>query len=216
MTQPLQIGLLLFPGVTALDFIGPAQALATRPNTQLHHAWKDLAPVMSDVGLALTPTTRLDDCPPLDVLVVPGGPGQTALMRDAPLLQWIAKQGRAARCVASACTGSLLLGAAGLLQGRRAASHWAFRELLDHFGAIPDPARVVVDGPIVTGGGVTACLDMAFRLLAELDGREAAEDATLRLEYAPEPPFATGRPEGLPPEQVARVRERLWREAGLA
>jgi cyclohexyl-isocyanide hydratase len=208
--------MLLFPGITALDFIGPAQVLGSRPNTQLHHVWKDLNPVMSDVGLALTPTTTLDDCPSLDLLVLAGGPGQTALMQDGPLLRWIATRGRAARCVASACTGSLLLGAAGLLQGRRAASHWAFRELLVHFGATPDPARVVIDGPVVTGGGVTACMDMAFRLLAELDGQEAAEDATLRLEYAPEPPFATGRPEGLPPEQVARVRERLWREAGMA
>lgn len=212
----LQVGLLLFPGVTALDFVGPAKVLATRSHTQLHHVWKDLAPVMSDVGLALSPTTTLEACPPLDLLVVAGGPGQAALMSDGPLLRWIATRGRAARCVASACTGSLLLGAAGLLQGRRAASHWAFRDLLVHFGATPDPARVVVDGPIVTGGGVTACLDMAFRLLAELDGRETAEDATLRLEYAPEPPFATGRPEGLPAAQVARVREHLWREAGLA
>jgi cyclohexyl-isocyanide hydratase len=211
----LQIGLLLFPGVTALDFIGPAQVLASRPHTQLHHVWKDLHPVMSDVGLALSPTRTLDDCPPLDLLVVPGGPGQAALMNDGPLLRWIANRGRSARWVASACTGSLLLGAAGLLQGRRAASHWAFRELLTHFGATPDAARVVVDGPVITGGGVTACLDMAFQLLAEVDGREAAEDATLRLEYAPEPPFATGRPEGLPDAQVARVRERLWQEAGL-
>ncbi len=216
MTTPLQVGMLLFPGITALDFIGPAQVLGSRPNTQLHHVWKDLNPVMSDVGLALTPTTTLDDCPPLDLLVLAGGPGQTALMQDGPLLRWIATRGRAARCVASACTGSLLLGAAGLLQGRRAASHWAFRDLLVHFGATPDPARVVIDGPVVTGGGVTACMDMAFRLLAELDGQEAAEDATLRLEYAPEPPFATGRPEGLPSAQVARVRERLWREAGMA
>jgi cyclohexyl-isocyanide hydratase len=213
---PLDVGLLLFPGITALDFIGPAQVLASRPNTRLHHVWKTLEPVMSDVGLALTPTTRLADCPPLDVLVVAGGPGQTALMKDGPLLKWIATQGRAARCVASACTGSLLLAAAGLLDGRRAASHWAFRDLLAHFGATPDPARVVVDGPFVTGGGVTACLDMALRLLAELDGDEVAQDATLRLEYAPEPPFATGRPEGLPAAQVARVREALLKEAAMA
>ena len=213
--SPLHIGLLLFPGVTALDFIGPAQVLATRPNTQLHHVWKDTTPVMSDVGLRLTPTTTLADCPPLDVLVVPGGPGQMPLMTDAPLLQWIATQGRGARRVASACSGSLLLGAAGLLQGRRAACHWAFRELLPRFGATPDTARVVVDGPLVTGGGVTACLDMAIRLLAELDGDEVAQDATLRLEYAPEPPFATGRPEGLPEAQVARVRLGLWREVGM-
>ena len=212
----LQVGLLLFPGITALDFIGPAQVLASRANTQLHHVWKDLNPVMSDVGLALSPTTTLDACPALDLLVVAGGPGQVALMNDGPLLRWIAARGRAARCVASACTGSLLLGAAGLLQGRRAACHWAFRDLLAQFGAMPDPARVVVDGAVITGGGVTACLDMAFRLLAELDGREVAEDAILRLEYAPDPPFPTGRPEGLPTAQVARVRERLWREAGLA
>ncbi len=213
---PLQIGLLMFPGVTALDLIGPAQVLASRPNIQLHYVWKDLAPVPSDCGLALLPTTTLADCPPLDVLVVAGGPGQTPLMSDPAVLRWIGARGRQARVVASACTGSLLLGAAGLLQGRRAASHWAFRELLSHFGATPDTARVVVDGPVVTGGGVTACLDMAIRLLAELDGDTMAQDVTLRLEYAPEPPFATGRPEGLPPEQVARVKAALMHAAGLA
>jgi cyclohexyl-isocyanide hydratase len=213
---PLQIGLLMFPGVTALDFVGPAQVLASRPNTQLHYVWKDLSPVPSDCGLGLLPTTTLDDCPPLDVLVLAGGPGQTPLMGDEVVLRWIAARGREARVVASACSGSLLLGAAGLLKGRRAACHWAFRDLLRHFGATPDAARVVVDGPVVTGGGVTACLDMAIRLLAELDGETLAQDVTLRLEYAPEPPFATGRPEGLPAEQVARVRAGLMREAGLA
>lgn len=216
MSAPLQIGLLMFPGVTALDFIGPAQVLAARPDTRLHFAWKDLGPVPSDCGLPLLPTTTLAGCPPLDVLVVAGGPGQVACMQDAEVLGWIAARGRAARVVASACSGSLLLAAAGLLQGRRAASHWAFCDLLPHYGATPDPARVVVDGKFVTGGGVTACLDMALRLLAELDGPAMAEDVTLRLEYAPEPPFPTGRPEGLPPAQVARVRAALMREAGLA
>ena len=216
MSAPLQVGLLMFPGVTALDFIGPAQVLAARPATRLHYVWKDLAPVRSDCGLALLPTTTLADCPALDVLVVAGGPGQVACMQDAAVLGWIAERGRAARVVASACSGSLLLGAAGLLQGRRAASHWAFRDLLRHYGATPDPARVVIDGPVVTGGGVTACLDMALRLLAELDGPTLAEDVTLRLEYAPEPPFPTGRPEGLPAAQVARVKAALMREAGLA
>lgn len=212
----LHVGLPMFPGVTALDFIGPAQVLAARPGTVLHFIGRDLGPVMSDCGLALQPTTTLAGCPALDVLVMPGGPGQVAWMQDREVLAWIAERGRAARVVASACSGSLLLAAAGLLQGRRAASHWAFRDLLPHYGATPDAARVVVDGKFVTGGGVTACLDMALRLLAELDGRAMAEDVTLRLEYAPEPPFPTGRPEGLPPAQVARVRAALMREAGLA
>lgn len=216
MSASLQVGLLMFPGVTALDFVGPAQVLAARPATRLHFIWKDLAPVPTDCGLALLPTTTLAGCPPLDVLVVAGGPGQVACMQDAEVLGWIDAQGRAARVVASACSGSLLLGAAGLLHGRRAASHWAFRDLLGHYGATPDTARVVIDGKFVTGGGVTACLDMALRLLAELDGPTLAEDVTLRLEYAPEPPFPTGRPEGLPGAQVARVRAALMREAGLA
>lgn len=212
----LSVGLPMFPGVTALDFIGPAQVLAARPGAKLHFISRDLNPVPSDCGLALLPTTTLADCPPLDVLVIPGGPGQVAWMQDREVLAWIAARGDAARVVASACSGSLLLAAAGLLKGRRAASHWAFRELLPHYGATPDAARVVIDGKFVTGGGVTACLDMALRLLAELDGQALAEDVTLRLEYAPEPPFPTGRPEGLPAAQVARVRAALMREAGLA
>jgi cyclohexyl-isocyanide hydratase len=209
MSRPLNIGFLLYPYLTQLDLTGPAQVFAAASNTKIHLAWKDLAPVQSDAGIQLIPTTTLDACPSLDVLCVPGGPGQGKWMQDAQVLRWLSSQGQSAAWVTSVCSGSLLLGAAGLLKGYRAASHWNYREYLSKFGAQPDEARVVHDRNRITGGGVTAGIDMALTVLAELRGPQEAKQIQLLLEYAPQPPFDCGRPELAGQELVRLARERL-------
>lgn len=209
MARPLKIAFLLYPHMTQLDLTGPAQVFAAAGDTRLHFVWKDLNPVLSDAQLSLMPTHTFDTCPPCDLLCVPGGPGQQALMQDAAVLAWLRRQGEQALWVTSVCSGSLLLGAAGLLAGYRAASHWNYRQHLPLFGALPDDARVVQDRNRITGGGVTAGIDFALRVVAEIFGNEAAREAQLLLEYAPEPPFAAGRPEQAGPATVDRVRQRL-------
>jgi cyclohexyl-isocyanide hydratase len=209
MTTHLHIGFLLYPQVTPLDLIGPAQVFAAAGGFTSHFIAKDRTPVMSDAGLALLPTATFADCVQLDVLLVPGGPGQPAVMGDAALLRWLARQGAAAGWVMSVCSGSLLLGAAGLLQGYRAACHWAYREHLAHFRALPDPSRVVRDRNRITGGGVTAGIDSALCILAELRGDAVAQEVQLLLEYAPEPPFDCGRPERATPALIAGAKARL-------
>ncbi|HVV85813.1 MAG TPA: DJ-1/PfpI family protein [Kofleriaceae bacterium] len=202
-----QIGFLLFPGLTQLDLTGPYEVLSRLPGGRLHLLWKDTAPVRADSGLALVPTGTLADAPQLDVLVVPGGFGQMALMDDAEVLDFLRRQAAGARHVTSVCTGSLVLGAAGLLRGYRAATHWMYMELLPAYGAIPVDERVVVDRDRITGGGVTAGIDFGLRVLAELAGDAVAQRAQLGLEYDPHPPFACGHPRSAPPEIVAAVRE---------
>jgi cyclohexyl-isocyanide hydratase len=208
--HPLHVGFLVYPHVTQLDLTAPAQAFATLDDVRLHFVWKSRGPVCTDAGFDLVATASFDDCPPLDVLCVPGGAGQARLMQDAEVLGWLARQGEHAAWVTSVCSGSLLLGAAGLLRGRRAASHWNYRHLLAGFGAVPDPARVVRDGNRVTGGGVTAGLDLALHVIAAIRGEPDARMVQLLLEYAPEPPFA-GRPDEADPDTVERVRTRLRR-----
>jgi cyclohexyl-isocyanide hydratase len=210
----LRIGFLVFPQVQLLDLTGPYDVFATLPGAEMHQVWKDLAPVASTSGLILTPDTTFETCPQLDVLCVPGGSGVTDLMEDAETLAFIRRQAAQARYVTSVCTGALALGAAGLLQGRRASTHWAFHELLAEFGAIPVQERVVRDGQLVTGGGVTAGIDFALVLLAELVGEQEAQAVQLELEYAPAPPFAAGRPETAPAAVVELVRQES--AAGLA
>lgn len=205
---PLHVGFLVYPHVTQLDLTAPAQAFATLDDVRLHVVWKSRGPVPTDAGFDLVANATFDDCPQLDVLCVPGGAGQARLMQDREVLGWLARQGERAAWVTSVCSGSLLLGAAGLLRGRRAASHWNYRHLLAGFGAVPDPARVVRDGNRVTGGGVTAGLDLALHVIAAIRGESDARMVQLLLEYAPEPPFA-GRPEEADPDTVERVRGRL-------
>jgi cyclohexyl-isocyanide hydratase len=205
----MKIGFLLYPFLTQLDLTGPAQVFAALPGAQLHLVWKDLQPVMSDAGFALLPTHTLATCPDLDLLCVPGGPGQQALMQDRQVLAWLAQQGQQAAWVTSVCSGSLLLGAAGLLQGYRAASHWNYRQHLPLFGATADDARVVQDRNRITGGGVTAGIDFALQVVATARGSQLAQEIQLLLEYAPAPPFGSGRPELAAPELVARVQARL-------
>jgi cyclohexyl-isocyanide hydratase len=201
MSKPIRIGFLLYPYLTQLDLTGPAQVFAAAGGFESHFVWKDKLPVMSDAGIALVPTHTFVDCPQVDVVLVPGGPGQSVLMQDAAVIGWLASQGAAASWITSVCSGSLLLGAAGLLKGYRAASHWNYREHLPLFGATIDKARVVRDRNRITGGGVTAGIDLALTILSELRGVQDAKEVQLLLEYAPEPPFEGGRPE-LASEQV--------------
>jgi cyclohexyl-isocyanide hydratase len=209
MTPVLNVGFLLYPHLTQLDLTGPAQVFAATRGMHLHFVWKDLQPVMSDAGFSLLPTQTFDSCPSLDILCVPGGPGQQRLMQDPVVLGWLDRQGQQAAWVTSVCSGSLLLGAAGLLRGYRAASHWNYREYLPVFGAVIDDARVVRDRNRITGGGVTAGIDFALQVVAAVRGEEEAKEVQLLLEYAPQPPFAVGRPESAGAELVARVRKRL-------
>lgn len=205
----LEIGLLTFPNVQQLDLTAPYEVFAGIPGARIHLVAAGLDPVTSATGLVLTPTTRLADCPRLDVLCVPGGVGVNALMRDEGVLGFVRAQAEHARYLTSVCTGALVLGAAGLLKGRRATTHWAALDLLPAFGAIPVAERVVRDGALLTGGGVTAGIDFALTLAAELVGRPMAEGIQLGLEYAPAPPFASGTPEAASPAVLAATRARL-------
>ncbi len=204
----LEIGLLLFPKLTQLDLTGPLEVFGRLSNTRVHLLWKSLDPVVSDRGLTLMPTMTLDQCPALDVIVVPGGAGQVVLMDDDEVLGFLLRQSATARYVTSVCTGSLVLGAAGLLKGRRAACHWMSRDQLELLGATPVAERVVVDGSIITGGGVTAGIDFGLTLAAILRGENEAKRIQLEIEYNPHPPFAAGSPESAEPDVVAAVRKR--------
>ena len=202
----IQIGFLLFPEITQLDLTGPFEILARVPDTQLSLLWKSLDPVTSGTGLTILPTMRLADAPQFDVLVVPGGSGLIPLLGDQELLGFLRRQAETARYVTAVCTGSLLLGAAGLLNGYAATTHWAYHELLALCGATPVSERVVVDRNRVTGGGITAGIDFALRLAAELCGDDTARAIQLGLEYDPCPPFHAGTPALAGPELSARVR----------
>ena len=201
-----QIGFLLFPNVTQLDLTGPYEVFASVPGMALHLISATMDPVRTGGGIMMLPTVRMDECPQFDVVCVPGGGGVDALMTDETTLSFLRQQARDARFVTSVCTGALVLGAAGLLKGRRATTHWAAHDLLAVFGAVPTRGRVVRDGNVFTGGGVTAGIDFALTVVAELAGREAAEAAQLRLEYAPAPPFEAGDPHTAPADVLARVR----------
>ncbi len=208
MHSPLRVAFLLYPQLTQLDLTGPAQVFAAA-GCDVRYVWRDKEPVPSDAGLRLCPTDTFESCPPCDVLCVPGGPGQGRWMQDAAVLAWLSRQGASAAWITSVCSGSLLLGAAGLLGGYRAASHWNYREYLGLFGATPDAARVVRDRNRITGGGVTAGIDVALTVLSEVLGADEAQQVQLLLEYAPEPPFDHGRPESCSEAMVAAVRARL-------
>lgn len=203
-----QIVIALYPGVTHLDFTGPHQVLVRTPDTEVTVASLGGIDIVAD-GLTfakLADLAKLDRC---DVLLIPGGFGTTDAMLDEAFMAQIRRLGASATYLTSVCTGSLILGAAGFLKGKRATSHWAWRDLLEPFGAIPDDGRVVRDGNVFTGGGVTAGIDFAFVLLEELAGRDYAEGVQLGLEYAPAPPFNSGRPELARPEVLADVRARF-------
>ena len=202
----LTIGSLLFEGVDQIDLTGPFEVLSRIPNSTYRLYGKTAEPVRDLKGLKLTPDAAIAEAPQLDVLHVPGGFGQEALMDDIEVLDWIARQAAGAHSIFSVCTGALLCGAAGLLKGRRATTHWASFHLLKYFGAIPVNERVMIDGNWVFAAGVTAGIDGALRLAAELRGAEAAQAIQLYMVYAPEPPFDSGTPERAPKDILDSAR----------
>jgi cyclohexyl-isocyanide hydratase len=196
--SPIEIGLLAFPRLTQLDLTGPYETLARIPNARVHIVARTREAVAADTGLILTPTVCYADCPPLDVVCVPGGPGVNEAMLDPPTLSFLRAQAAGARYVTSVCSGALILGAAGLLRGYRATTHWASLEFLRPFGAIPARERVCVDRNRITGGGVTAGIDFGLHLARVLASEAIAQRIQLYLEYAPAPPFDAGSPESAP------------------
>jgi cyclohexyl-isocyanide hydratase len=209
MSAPLQIGLLIFPKVTQLDMTGPLQVFSSLPGAKVHLIWKRIEPVTTDTVLTLTPTTTFTDCPQLDVICVPGGAGTDDILNDEETLAFLRAQARQAKYITSVCTGSLALGAAGLLRGYRATTHWSAMDCLEPLGATPAHTRVCVDRNRITGGGVTAGIDFALTLVSILVDRKTAEAIQLRLEYNPAPPFNAGSPETAPAEVLALARDRV-------
>lgn len=206
MNDTIHIGFLIFPQVTQLDLTGPAQVLSRVPGAKVHLVWQALEPLMTDVGFTINPTVTFDDCPRLDVLCAPGGFGVVEQLSDDRTLAFLRDQGKTARYVTSVCNGSLLLGAAGLIDGYKSACHWMWRHYLPQFGAEPVAARVVRDRNRLSGGGVTSGIDFAFTLATELAGEEVARMIQLGLEYDPQPPLDGGSPEKAGAERVARAR----------
>ncbi len=203
-----QIGMLLFPRLTQLDMTGPFEVFSRLPDSQVRLVWKQAGAVKSDTGLTMLADTGMAECPQLDVICIPGGPGVAALMEDEAVLAFLRAQAPGARYVTSVCTGALVLGAAGLLQGKRATTHWASHDFLAALGATPVNDRVVRDGNVVTGGGVTAGIDFALTLAAEMASPAVAQAIQLAIEYAPCPPFNAGTPETAPPEVLAMAQQR--------
>ena len=201
----LNIGFVLFPNLTQLDFTGPLQVLHRLPGSTTHIAAKTRDPVPSDCGLSLLPTTTFAECPPLDLICVPGGFGVSGAIADTATIDFVRTQGARAKYVTSVCTGAFVLGVAGLLKGKRATTHWAYTSLLPLVGATYEKARVVRDGNVFTGGGVTAGIDFALTVAAELAGTEVAQRNQLSIEYDPAPPYSAGNPDSAP----APVREKL-------
>ena len=213
--MPFHIGLLLFPDITQLDLTGPYEVFIKFPDAKVHLVWKTLAPVTAGGGMQILPTTTFADCPPLDLICVPGGAGMNPLLNDAETLDFIRRQAEGARYVTSVCTGALVLGAAGLLRGKRAATHWMSREMLSAFGAVPVAERFVIDGNVVTGGGVTAGIDFALAIAAHVFGPDLAKAIQLGIEYDPHPPFDAGSPESAEPALVAKVRASAASRQGM-
>lgn len=205
--MPFRIGFLIFPDITQLDMSGPHEVFTKMPDTEVKMVWKTLDPVQAGGGMRLLPDVTFSDCPQLDLICVPGGAGMNPLLNDNETLDFIRKQAAQAKYVTSVCTGSLVLGAAGLLKGKRAACHWTSREMLREFGAIPEDARVVIDGNIISGGGVTAGIDFGLTVVAELHGEETAKAVQLGIEYDPKPPFNAGSPATAGSEIETAARE---------
>ncbi|MCU0757675.1 MAG: DJ-1/PfpI family protein [Steroidobacteraceae bacterium] len=208
---PFHVAILLFPGVTQLDFTGPLEVLHRVPGLRADLVWRDLEPVQcaaqTPPALRVLPSCSFESLARTDLLLVPGGPGVAALLADDEVLGFLRRMASTARYVTSVCTGALVLGAAGLLEGYRATTHWAYRQWLPRLGAIPVPERVVVDRDRITGGGVTSGIDFALRVIAEIRGERLARLAQLGLEYDPRPPYDSGTPEAAAPELVASMRE---------
>jgi cyclohexyl-isocyanide hydratase len=203
----LQIGGILFPQMDQADFTGPFEVLSRVPNSTFHVLGKDKAPVRDARGLFLTPETSFSEAPALDVLLIPGGAGVNAVIEDEVVLEFVRRQAAGAKLVLTVCTGAFVMGAAGLLRGRKATTHWASFHLLEYLGAIPVNARVVEDGNLVSTAGVTAGIDGALRAVALLRGDNIAQEVQLYMQYAPEPPFNCGTPEMAPHEVLESARQ---------
>jgi len=204
--SPLTVGFLIFPEFAQLDMAGPYEVFASLPGSDVRLIWKTLGPVRSETGLTVLATTAFAECPALDVVCAPGGFGVNPLLTDEDALGFLRQAASGARWVTSVCTGALLLGAAGLLEGKRAATHWMWRDSLAAFGATPVAERVVTDGNLITAGGVTAGIDFGLTVAANIAGRDVAEAIQLGLEYDPKPPFDAGSPDRARAEIVATVR----------
>lgn len=209
----MHIAFLLFPGLTQLDLTGPAQFLSRLPGARVDLVWESREPVPSDAGFSILPTASFGDVPTADILCVPGGIGVAEVIDNPAALDWVRQVGEDAQWVTSVCTGSLILGAAGLLRGYKATTHWAWHDLLSLFGAEPVHARHVIDRNRATGGGVTAGIDFALALIREIAGEEHARMVQLSLEYDPAPPLDAGSPAKAGP---AAVDAYLARAARLA
>ncbi|MGY4238337.1 cyclohexyl-isocyanide hydratase [Bradyrhizobium sp. USDA 4449] len=202
---PFTVGMVMFKEITQLDLTGPLEVLSSVPNWRVDLVSSSLAPVASARGFTLQPTATFKDLVRYDLLVVPGGPGVDAAMLNQELIEFVAAQGRSARYIFAICTGSLLLGAAGLLKGKRSSCHWQALHFLTSFGATPSEDRMTIDGNLFSSGGVTAGIDMALQVVAEIEGVEVAERIQLLLEYAPQPPFHAGSPKSAPPKVLERL-----------
>ena len=213
----INIGALVFPQMDQIDLTGPFEVLSRLPNSTFHLLWKELTPVRDFRGLLITPEMTFSEAPTLDLLVVPGGFGQEALMDDDIVLKFLQAKAATASYVFSICTGALLCGAAGLLRGVKSTTHWSAFHLLPYFGAIPINTRVVIDGKHVSAAGVTAGLDGALRVAVLMCGEQVAQQIQLGIEYAPDPPFHSGTPQTAPPEvlQAARASSQKITEARL-
>ena len=203
MTDLINIGFLVYPGVFQLDVMAAYQILSFPPNAKIHLLWKNITPIISDEDLIITPTTTFDDCPQLDVICVPGGGmGQIEVMSDREILNFLRQQGTTAKYITSVCTGSMILAAANLLQGYKATCHWAVREQLAMLGVEVIPERVVIDRNRITGAGVTSGIDFGLTLVGLIWGESMAKMAQLMMEYDPQPPFDAGTPEKAEKEVV--------------
>jgi cyclohexyl-isocyanide hydratase len=201
------IGFVIFPNLTQLDFTGPLQVLNRMPNASTHIVAKSLDPVPSDCGLSLIPTTTFQDCPQLDLICVPGGAGVVKAMTDSETIDFVKRHAKDARYITSVCTGAFVLGMAGVLKGRRATTHWAYTDLLPKVGATFEKARVVWDGNVVTAGGVTSGIDFALQIVARIAGEDVAQSIQLSIEYDPAPPFRSGHPDQAPEAIRQRVTD---------
>jgi cyclohexyl-isocyanide hydratase len=204
----IRIGLVLFPNLTQLDLTGPAEVFGRMPGAEVVYLWKTLAPVSSDRGMKILPSETFEDCRQLDVICVPGGPGQIELMDDEVTLRFLQRIAPTCRLVTSVCTGSLVLGAAGLLDGYHATSHWSSIDQLSLLGAQPVAQRVVRDRNRITGAGVTSGIDFALTVVAELFTPRISQEIQLQMEYDPEPPYDVGSPRSAPSELVSDVSAR--------
>ena len=190
-----RIGILIFPDIMQLDMSGPHEVFTKLPNTEVLLIWKTLDPIVAGGGMRILPDVTYETCPDLDLICIPGGAGMNLLLNDPETLDFIREKAATARYVTSVCTGSLVLAAAGLLKGKRAACHWMSRDMLSELGAIPDSSRVVIDGKFISGGGVTAGIDFGLTVAAEIFGEDVAKSIQLGIEYNPQPPFNAGSPD---------------------